>query len=141
MTSRNRRSSELPRILLNFKNMPLNSISPIDGRYRKYVEVLAPYFSEQALMRYRLIVEGEYLIALSETRGIDMRKLSRKEQKLIRGLSNLKEKDAERIVEIERTTDHDVKAVEYYMKDKFARTSLKDVSEWIHFALTSEDTN
>src|SRR3989338_4427059 len=121
--------------------MPLNSISPIDGRYRKYVEALAPYFSEQALMRYRLIVEGEYLIALSETRGIDMRKLSRKEQKLIRGLANLKEKDAERIVEIERTTDHDVKAVEYYMKDKFARTSLKDVSEWIHFALTSEDTN
>lgn len=126
----------------------LNSISPIDGRYRKYTEALAPYFSEQALMRYRIMVEGEYLIALSEMRGLGLRKLSPREKKIIRNLYSLKEKDAQIISDIEtkgykkiKATDHDVKAVEYYMKDKFSRASLKDVSEWVHFALTSEDTN
>ncbi|MEK7569694.1 MAG: adenylosuccinate lyase [Patescibacteria group bacterium] len=122
-------------------NSSLNSLSPIDGRYRKFSEVLAPYFSERALMRHRIIVEGEYLIALSEARGVNLRRLSTKEKKFIRGLYNLKEKDAERISELEKTTDHDVKALEYYMKEKLTRTSLKDVSEWLHFALTSEDTN
>jgi adenylosuccinate lyase len=128
--------------------MPLNSISPIDGRYEKYAKDLASYFSERALMRYRLVVEGEYLIALSQVRGIGMRKLTRKEQKFIRNLYNLKEKDAQTISDIEikgyksiKATDHDVKAVEYYLKDKFSRTSLRDVSEWLHFAITSEDTN
>lgn len=97
-------------------------------------------------MHYRLIVEGEYLIALSEARII--RKLSDKEKKLIRSLYNLSEANAQIISDIERVgyknikaTDHDVKAVEYYMKDKLAKTSLKDVLEFLHFAITSYDTN
>lgn len=126
--------------------MSLNSISPIDGRYRKNTEVLSAYFSEMALMRYRTIVEGEYLIALSDLKLL--RKLSKKEKKVIRSLYNLSESNAQIISDIEtkgykkiRATDHDVKAVEYYMKDKLAKTSLKNILEWIHFALTSYDTN
>ena len=138
----------------------LTSISPIDGRYRKITEPLAQYFSEAALMKYRIAVEGEYLIALSElaelrgklqrgiTRKSGLRKLSDKEKKLIRSLYDLSDADAKIISDIEtkgykniKATDHDVKAVEYYLKDKLGGTSLKDVLEWTHFALTSEDTN
>ncbi len=128
--------------------MPLNSISPIDGRYRKTAEPLAKYFSEQALMRYRLIVEGEYLIALSQTKGLKLRKLKNAEIVKIRNLYKLFQKDAQIISDIEtkgykniKATDHDVKAVEYFMKDKLGGTSLKDILEYIHFALTSYDTN
>ena len=127
--------------------MPLNSISPIDGRYRKYTGALAPYFSEQAFMRYRVVVEGEYLIALSETRGLGLRRFSPREKKIIRNLYNLKDKDAQIISDIElrgykniKATDHDTKAVEYFIKDKLADTTLADTLEWIHFGLTSEDT-
>ncbi|PIR68057.1 adenylosuccinate lyase [Candidatus Nomurabacteria bacterium CG10_big_fil_rev_8_21_14_0_10_35_16] len=127
--------------------MPLNSISPIDGRYAKSVSLLAPIFSEQGLMRYRLMIEGEYLIALSELK-IKLRKLSTAEKKKIRSLYNLSLADAQIISDIEtkgykniKATDHDVKAVEYYLKDKLGKTSLKDVLEWIHFGLTSEDVN
>ena len=126
--------------------MPLSSISPIDGRYRATAEPLAKYFSEQALMKFRLIVEGEYLISLSEAKIV--RKLTDAEKKLIRSLYNLSEQDAQIISDIEtkgykniKATDHDVKAVEYFMKDRLGDTSLKDVLEYIHFALTSEDTN
>ena len=98
-------------------------------------------------MRYRLVVEGEYLIALSETRGVGLRKLSSREKRIIRSLYNLKEKDAQIISDIEwkgykniKATDHDTKAVEYFIKGKLAHTSLRDVLEWIHFGLTSEDT-
>lgn len=112
-------------------------------------------------MKYRVIVEGEYLIALSDLKlGLPagrqalptgrqgLRKLTDKERKLIRGLYDLSESDAQIISDIEtrgykniKATDHDVKAVEYFLKDKLAKTSLKDCLEWIHFALTSEDTN
>src|SRR3989338_8073562 len=126
---------------------PLQVISPIDGRYRKYSKPLAAYFSEAALMKYRVMVEGEYLIALSDSH-LGLRKLTDKERKLIRGLYKLSEKDAQIISDIElkgykgiKATDHDVKAVEYFLKDKLANSSLKDCLEWIHFALTSEDTN
>lgn len=125
----------------------LTSISPIDGRYQKTASPLAKFFSEQALIRYRLIVEGEYLIALSELK-LKLRKLSDKEKKLVRSLDNLSESDAKIISQIEtkgyksiKATDHDVKAVEYFMKEKLAHTSLKNVLEWVHFGLTSEDTN
>jgi adenylosuccinate lyase len=140
--------------------MPLSSITPIDGRYRKTAEPLAAFFSEQALMKYRLAVEGEYLIALSElvelrgklqrgiTQKFGLRKLSDKEKQTIRSLYDLSDTDAQIISDIElkgykdiKATDHDVKAVEYYVKDKLANTSLKDILEWVHFALTSEDTN
>ncbi|MDP2789270.1 MAG: adenylosuccinate lyase [bacterium] len=127
--------------------MSLNSISPIDGRYEKSSVTLTPIFSERGLMHYRLKVEGEYLIALSEFK-IKLRKFSDKENKLIRSLCDLSNADAEIIQDIEtkgykniKATDHDVKAVEYFMKDKLSRTSLQDVLEWIHFGLTSEDTN
>ena len=126
--------------------MSLNSISPIDGRYEKYTKNLAQYFSESALMKYRIMVEGEYLIALSDLKLT--RKFSDQEKKLIRDLYNLSEKDAQIISDIElegykhiKATDHDVKAIEYFMKDKLSKTSLNDSLEWIHFALTSEDIN
>lgn len=125
----------------------LQSISPIDGRYRGTSLPLTTIFSEQGLMRYRIIVEGEYLIALSKI-NLKLRKITEKEEKTIRALYELKDIDAQIISDIEwkgyktiKATDHDVKAVEYYMKDKLGGTSLKDVLEWIHFGLTSEDTN
>lgn len=136
----------------------LSSISPIDGRYHKTTEPLAEFFSEKALMTYRLVVEGEYLIALSEffNAGRDgsrpaptrLRRLTDKEKSLIRSLYDLSPQDAQVISDIEtkgykniKATDHDVKAVEYYIKDRLGKTSLKDVLEWIHFGLTSYDTN
>ena len=127
--------------------MSLNSISPIDGRYEKSAFPLSPFFSEKGLMHYRLMVEGEYLIALSKEK-IKLKNLSEKEKKLIRSLYNLKNNDAQIISDIEikgykniKATDHDVKAVEYFIKEKLSKTSLKDSIEWVHFALTSEDTN
>ena len=99
-------------------------------------------------MRYRIIVEGEYLIALSQVKGIKMRRLSPREIGIIRKLYNLSLHDAQIISDIEtkgykqiKATDHDVKAVEYYLKDKLSNTSLKNVLEWIHFGLTSYDIN
>ncbi|OGI85782.1 adenylosuccinate lyase [Candidatus Nomurabacteria bacterium RIFCSPLOWO2_01_FULL_39_17] len=127
--------------------MSLNSISPIDGRYEKSSFTLSPIFSERGLMHYRIVVEGEYLIALSKLK-IKLRRFSNREIKLIRLLYNLREADAQIISDIEtrgykniKATDHDVKAVEYFMKMKLGNSSLKDVLEWIHFGLTSEDTN
>ena len=126
--------------------MPLTSISPINGRYSKTTKPLAEFFSEQVFMKHRLIIEGEYLIALSDAKIT--RKFSDKEKKLIRSLYNLKTSDAQIISDIEtkgykdiKATDHDVKAVEYYIKYQLAKTSLKNVLEWVHFGLTSEDTN
>ncbi len=126
--------------------MSLNSISPIDGRYGKITSALASIFSEKGFMQYRIIVEGEYLIALSELK-IKLRKITTKEKKLIRALYNLTDEGAQIISDIEikgykniKATDHDTKAVEYFMKEKLVETSLKDTLEWIHFGLTSEDT-
>lgn len=127
--------------------MPLNSISPIDGRYNKSASPLALFFSEKGLMRYRLMVEGEYLIALSKEKT-KLKKLSSNEEKLIRSLYNLSDSDAQIISDIEikgykniKATDHDVKAIEYFIKEKLSKTSLKGSTEWVHFALTSEDIN
>lgn len=126
--------------------MPLQSISPLDGRYSRFTKTLSPFFSEMALMRYRIIIEGEYLIALSEAKLT--RKFSDKEKKLIRALYELAEAEAKIISDIEtkgykniKPTDHDVKAAEYFIKEKLDAASLKDVLEWVHFGLTSEDTN
>lgn len=121
--------------------MSLNAISPIDGRYEKYTEALSKYFSEKALMYYRLVVEGEYFIALSTSRKTHLRKLNNVEIKKIRNLYGLSDRSFERIKSIEKITNHDVKAVEYFIKEKLSKTSLKDSLEWVHFALTSEDTN
>ena len=125
--------------------MPLDSltaISSIDGRYRAVAAPLAEYFSEYALIRARVRVECEYLVALSETPEVGMRALTDEEKVLVRRLAaDFSLADARAVKEYEKTTNHDVKAVEYFLKSKIANTSLQDVHEWIHFALTSEDVN
>jgi len=127
--------------------MSLNSISPIDGRYEKYTKDLAKYFSEAASTKYKIIVEGEYLIVLSETKGVGLRKLSLKEKNIIRNLYDLNEEGASIINQIEtkgykniKATNHDFKAIEYYMKERLLETSLKDILEFVHFGLTTWDS-
>ena len=120
---------------------PLTAISSIDGRYREAAAPLAEYFSEYALIRNRVRVECEYLMALSKVPKLGMRKLSAKEEGLLRKLENISLADAHAVKKIEKETNHDVKAIEYFLKDKIKDTSLENVSEWIHFALTSEDVN
>jgi adenylosuccinate lyase len=118
-----------------------DAINPLDGRYFEKTRELSPYFSEQAFMSYRILIEGEYLIALSASRKVALRKFTAEEVKKIRSLHKLSGQDFEKIKEIENITNHDLKAVEYFIKGKLAKTTLKDCTEWIHFALTSEDTN
>ncbi|MBU1644031.1 MAG: adenylosuccinate lyase [Nanoarchaeota archaeon] len=126
----------------------LEAISPIDGRYRRSTEPLADIFSEKGLIKYRVKVEGEYLLSLSEHPEIGTRDFSSEEKDLIRRLSDISTEDAGMVKAIEvkgygdiKATNHDVKAVEYFMKEKLKGTSLEDSLEWIHFALTSEDVN
>jgi len=119
----------------------IESISPLDGRYSKKIAPLTPFFSEKALMKYRIVMEGEYLIALSLSKKTDLRAFSQSEIKKIRDLYNLSEHDFLSVKKIEETTNHDVKAVEYFIKEKLKGTTLRDSIEWIHFATTSEDTN
>lgn len=126
----------------------LEAISPIDGRYRRYTEPLAKIFSEKGLIQYRVIVEGEYLLFLSEHPQIGTRKFTEREKSLVRKLYDVSTEDAEVVKAIEvkghgtiKPTSHDVKAVEYFIKEKLKGTSLEDSLEWIHFALTSEDVN
>ena len=127
---------------------PLTAVSPVDGRYRATAQALAEYFSEHALMKMRVTVECEYLTALSETKGVGMRPLTPDEKALLQALANIDIGDAQIIQKIEReghdgipATNHDVKAVEYFIKLKLRNSSLADVLEWVHFALTSEDVN
>ncbi len=117
-------------------------INPLDGRYSEKTRALAPYFSEEALMKYRVIMEVEYLIALGREGKTALRKFTPREVKTLRSLyEKFDDVSYKRIKTIEKTTNHDVKAVEYFIKEKLVRTSLKDSIEWVHFALTSEDTN
>lgn len=126
----------------------LTAISPVDGRYRATTKALADYFSEYALIKMRLVVECAYLAALSRTKGVGMRPLSADEAEMLQALPNISVEDARLVRKIERegygdipATNHDVKAVEYFIKLKLKDTSLADVLEWVHFALTSEDVN
>ncbi|MDP5230017.1 MAG: adenylosuccinate lyase [Cellulophaga sp.] len=120
----------------------LNAISPIDGRYRNKVEKLADFFSEEALIKYRIHVEIEYFIALCE---IPLPQLSIFDNTKFDVLRNIylefSSEDAEAIKEIEKTTNHDVKAVEYFIKNKFDALNLQQYKEFIHFGLTSQDIN
>ncbi|GGW40598.1 adenylosuccinate lyase [Arenibacter certesii] len=120
----------------------LNAISPIDGRYRSKTASLAPYFSEEALIKYRVLVEIEYFIALCE---IPLPQLSDFETAKFPALreiySNFTTEDATAIKEIEKVTNHDVKAVEYFIKKKFDTLGLQAFKEFIHFGLTSQDIN
>ena len=113
---------------------PLTAISSIDGRYREAAAPLSGYFSEYALIRYRVRIECEYLIALSKTPKLGMRKLSDKEIGVLRKMEDVSLVDAKAVKAIEKETNHDVKAVEYFLKEMFKGTSLEDVGEWIHFA-------
>ncbi|TSC63393.1 MAG: adenylosuccinate lyase [Parcubacteria group bacterium Athens0416_74] len=130
----------------------LTAVSSIDGRYRDISASLAPYFSEFALMRNRVRVECGYLIALSKVPKLGVRRLSEREVALLRGLSDISLEDGRIIKAIEKegyesagwripATNHDVKSIEYFIKLKLKDTSLRDVTEWVHFALTSEDVN
>lgn len=121
---------------------PLTAISPVDGRYRNKTEKLADYFSEQALIRYRIRVEVEYFIALCELplpqlEGIDHTKFA-----ALRSLyTDFSAADAARVKEIESVTNHDVKAVEYIIKEKMDALGLERYKEFVHFGLTSQDIN
>jgi len=119
---------------------PLSAISPIDGRYRKQLVDLAPYFSEFGLMRYRIRVEVEYFLALAEA-GIFRMPPALKPGRLRALYEHFTEDDAESIKATERITNHDVKAVEYYIKDRLQALEAAEVSEWVHFGLTSQDVN
>jgi len=120
----------------------LESISPIDGRYHTKTNCLSQYFSEYALIKYRILVEIEYFIALCLTSIPQLKKFPKKEFKNLRLLyENFSLKDAEQIKKIEKETNHDVKAVEYFLRDKFDQLNLSDFKEFIHFGLTSQDIN
>ena len=120
----------------------LNAISPIDGRYRDKISKLADYFSEEALIKYRVRVEIEYFISLCE---IPLPQLEKFNHHLFDDLRyiyiNFTTEDAQKIKDIERITNHDVKAVEYFIKEKFDLLGLQDYKEFIHFGLTSQDIN
>ena len=117
----------------------LTAISAIDGRYRKQVQHLDEYFSEYALMKYRVLVEVEYLLFLEKKKFF---KLSGKTSKYLRKLvEDFGPEDAQEIKQIEYITNHDVKAVEYFLKNELEKTDDKTATEWIHFGLTSQDIN
>ena len=120
----------------------LTAISPVDGRYRNRTANLAPYFSEWGLMRYRVRVEVEYFLQLTEIPLPQLAGFKADQASKLRGLyEDFTEADAQRIKEFERTTNHDVKAVEYFIKEKMEALNLADVSEFVHFGLTSQDVN
>lgn len=121
----------------------LTAISPVDGRYRRQSAPLAAYFSEFALIQYRVLVEVEYFIALAEIPLPQMKgKVNALHKKDLRAIYvSFTEADAKRVKEIEATTNHDVKAVEYFLKEKMELLGMAELSEFIHFGLTSQDVN
>jgi adenylosuccinate lyase len=120
----------------------LNAISPIDGRYRSKVSELAPYFSEEALIKYRVLVEIEYFIALCEVPLPQLESVDKTIFNSLRAIYNdFSSDDALAIKKIESITNHDVKAVEYFIKEKFDALGLAEYKEFIHFGLTSQDIN
>ncbi|WP_394341785.1 adenylosuccinate lyase [Nonlabens xiamenensis] len=120
----------------------LQAISPIDGRYRSKVDRLADFFSESALIRYRVLVEVEYFIALSESGIPQLQPLSEDKEDQLRALyREFNDSHAQAIKDIEKVTNHDVKAVEYFLKQKFDELGLEKHKEFIHFGLTSQDVN
>jgi len=120
----------------------LKAISPIDGRYRSKVERLEAYFSEYALIRYRVRVEIEYFIALCKIPLTQLSNLTNDDFKALRKLYvDFSIEDAQRVKSLEQTTNHDVKAVEYFIKEKLTNSDLKEQLEFVHFGLTSQDIN
>ena len=122
----------------------LNAVSPVDGRYRSKTECLAPYFSEGALIKYRVRVEVEYFIALAErlkAQRPQLAAVAARADELRDIYRHFTDDDALSIKEIEKTTNHDVKAVEYFLKGRFDQLGLSELKEFIHFGLTSQDIN
>jgi adenylosuccinate lyase len=118
---------------------PLTAISPIDGRYRKQLHHLDEYFSEFALIKYRVLIESEYLRFLADKRFFKMN--SEIKAVLKRISEEFSEAEANEIKETEKVTNHDVKAVEYFVKKRLEQTNASDLKEWVHFGLTSQDIN
>ncbi|MEC8273303.1 MAG: adenylosuccinate lyase [Bacteroidota bacterium] len=120
----------------------LNAISPVDGRYQSKTKELSSYYSEAALIKYRLRVEVEYFISLCK---LPLPQLENFDAKLYEPLRKIylefSDDDAQKVKEIESTTNHDVKAVEYFLKERFDRLKISEYKEFIHFALTSQDIN
>lgn len=120
----------------------LTAVSPVDGRYRDKIEELDQYMSEYALIKYRVLVEVEYFIALTEIPLPQLTTFNKSVVPSLRAIyENFQEADAQRIKTIEKTTNHDVKAVEYFLREKFDALKLDQFKEFIHFGLTSQDIN
>jgi len=128
-----------------FVNMGLNSltaISPIDGRYRSKTNDLTNFFSEFALIKYRIRVEIEYLISLGAINLVGLRSFTDNEKESLRNIyRNFELPDAEKVKSIEKVTNHDVKAVEYFIKESLDAINLSEIKEFVHFGLTSQDIN
>ena len=123
-------------------NNALMAVSPIDGRYRKQVEDLSLYFSEYALIKYRVRVEIEYFIALCELPLEQLKSFPAENFAALRAIyENFSTEDAQKVKEIEKVTNHDVKAVEYFIKDEFKKLGIEKYGEFVHFGLTSQDIN
>jgi len=121
---------------------PLQAISPVDGRYRNTTQNLAQYFSESALIRYRVYVEIEYFIALCETGLSGLSAFDKSNYASLRAIFNdFNDQDAQEVKDTEKITNHDVKAVEYFIKKRFDNLGLQEYKEFIHFGLTSQDIN
>src|SRR6185503_3687732 len=118
---------------------PLTAISPIDGRYRKQLQHLDEYFSEFALIKYRVKVEIKYFIFLGEQKNFKITPALKKQ--LLKVIETFSLEDAQKIKDTERITNHDVKAVEYFLKEKLKELGFEKLGEWIHFGLTSQDIN
>lgn len=120
----------------------LTAISPIDGRYSERTKVLSPFFSEFALIKYRVFVEVEYFVALAQLGVEQLKGVTAAQLEQVRAIAtNFTEEEAAEIKKIERTTNHDVKAVEYFLRTKFEALGLNQYVEFIHFGLTSQDIN
>lgn len=118
----------------------LLAVSPIDGRYHSKVKQLSDYFSEFALIKYRVRVEIEYLLDLLNE--LDKNNFSEEQVNALRNIyQSFSIEDAEAVKEIEKTTNHDVKAVEYFIKNKMEALNIDAEKEWVHFGLTSQDIN
>src|SRR5207253_5467987 len=120
---------------------PLFALSPLDGRYARAVDPLREYMSEYSLFRDRVGVEIAYLRALSQNTSIVRNFTEKEDQFLLTILELFATNDAKRVQELEMETRHDVKAVEYYLREKLQGSSLEDVIPFLHFGLTSEDVN
>ncbi len=120
----------------------LENISPIDGRYRRITAPLSAFFSEEALIRYRVLIEVEYFIALCKLPLPPLKSLTDNDYKKIREIaSTFSQEDAQAVKEIEKKTNHDIKAVEYFIKQRFEAFGYGSYKEFVHFGLTSQDIN